>query len=103
MSRGPVRGVFKRHMFVSLHSPPILFDLLMWPVIDLLIWGLLLVGTIDNFVKPFFIRGGVELHGAVVFFSLLGGLAAFGPVGIIAGPLVIAFFVAITRMQRPAM
>jgi predicted PurR-regulated permease PerM len=71
--------------------------------IFLLIWGLLLVGTIDNFVKPFFIRGGVELHGAVVFFSLLGGLAAFGPVGIIAGPLVIAFFVAITRMQRPAM
>jgi len=70
--------------------------------IFLLIWGLLLVGTIDNFVKPFFIRGGVELHGAVVFFSLLGGLAAFGPVGIIAGPLVISFFVAITRMQRPA-
>jgi len=71
--------------------------------IFLLIWGLLVVGTIDNFVKPIFIRGDVELHGAVVFFALLGGLAAFGPVGIIAGPLVVAFFVAITRMQRATM
>jgi predicted PurR-regulated permease PerM len=70
--------------------------------IFLLIWAVLVVGTIDNFVKPLFIRGGVELHGAVVFFSLLGGLAAFGPVGIIAGPLVVAFFVAVTRMERPA-
>jgi predicted PurR-regulated permease PerM len=70
--------------------------------IFLLVWGALVVGTIDNFVKPFFIRGGVELHGAVVFFALLGGLAAFGPVGIIAGPLVVAFFVAVTRMEHPA-
>lgn len=70
--------------------------------IFLVLWGALVVGTIDNFVKPFFIRGGVQLHGAVVFFALLGGLAAFGPVGIIAGPLVVAFFVAVTRMQRPA-
>jgi predicted PurR-regulated permease PerM len=68
----------------------------------LLLWGALVVGTIDNFVKPYFIRGGVQLHGAVVFFALLGGLAAFGPVGIIAGPLVVAFFVAVTRMERPA-
>jgi predicted PurR-regulated permease PerM len=68
--------------------------------IFLLLWGLLVVGTIDNVVKPIFIRGGVELHGAVVFFALLGGLAAFGAVGIIAGPLVVAFFVAVTRMER---
>ncbi len=68
--------------------------------IFLLCWGALVVGTIDNFAKPFFIRGGVQLHGGVVFFALLGGLAAFGPVGIIAGPLVVAFFVALTRMER---
>jgi predicted PurR-regulated permease PerM len=69
--------------------------------IFLLVWGALVVGTIDNFAKPFFLKGGVQLHGAVVFFSLLGGLAAFGPVGILAGPLVVAFFVAVTRMQKP--
>ena len=39
---------------------------------------------------------------AVVFFALLGGLAAFGPVGLIAGPLVVAFFIAISRTYSGA-
>jgi predicted PurR-regulated permease PerM len=37
------------------------------------------------------------MPGAVIFFALLGGLAAFGPVGLVAGPLVVAFFIAISR------
>ena len=65
--------------------------------IFLVAWGILVVGLIDNVVKPLFIKGGVEMHGAVVFFALLGGLAAFGPVGLVAGPLVVAFFVAVSR------
>ncbi|HET9158476.1 MAG TPA: AI-2E family transporter [Myxococcaceae bacterium] len=65
--------------------------------IFLLAWGLLVVGLIDNVVKPFLIKGGAEMHGAVVFFSLLGGLAAFGPVGLIEGPLIVGFFIAICR------
>ena len=65
--------------------------------IFLVAWGILVVGLIDNVVKPLFIKGGVEMHGAVVFFALLGGLAAFGPVGLVAGPLVVAFFIAISR------
>jgi predicted PurR-regulated permease PerM len=65
--------------------------------IFLVAWGLLVVGLIDNVVKPLFIKGGVEMHGAVVFFALLGGLAAFGPVGLVAGPLAVAFFIAISR------
>jgi predicted PurR-regulated permease PerM len=64
----------------------------------LVLWGILAVGLIDNIVKPFLIRGGIELHGAVVFFALLGGLAYFGPVGLIAGPLVVSFFLAVIRM-----
>ena len=60
--------------------------------------GSLAVGLIDNVVKPYLIRGGIELHGAVVFFALLGGLAYFGPVGLIAGPLVVSFFLAVVRM-----
>ena len=56
------------------------------------------MGLIDNVVKPYLIRGGIELHGAVVFFALLGGLSYFGPVGLIAGPLVVSFFLAVIRM-----
>jgi predicted PurR-regulated permease PerM len=61
-------------------------------------WGIFLVGFSDNIVKPLLMRGRMEVHGAVIFFALLGGLAAFGPVGLIAGPLVLAFFLAVVRM-----
>jgi predicted PurR-regulated permease PerM len=64
----------------------------------LALWGVLAVGLIDNVVKPYLIRGGMELHGAVVFFALVGGLAYFGPIGLLAGPLIISFFLAVVRM-----
>jgi predicted PurR-regulated permease PerM len=64
----------------------------------LVAWGILAVGLIDNVVKPYLIRGGLQLHGAVVFFALLGGLAYFGPVGLLAGPLIVSFFLAVIRM-----
>ena len=64
----------------------------------LALWGLLAVGLIDNVVKPYLIRGGLELHGAVVFFALVGGISYFGPVGLLAGPLIISFFLAVIRM-----
>jgi predicted PurR-regulated permease PerM len=64
----------------------------------LAIWGVGPVGLTDNVVKPYLIRGGVELHGAVVFFALLGGISYFGAIGLIAGPLVVSFFLAVIRM-----
>jgi len=64
----------------------------------LAIWGVGPVGLIDNVVKPYLIRSGIQLHGAVVFFSLLGGISYFGPVGLLAGPLVVSFFLAVIRM-----
>jgi len=76
-------------MYLGGHSYSALF---------LVLWGVFAVGLIDNVVKPFLIRGGLELHGAVIFFALLGGLAYFGPVGLIAGPLVVSFFLAVIRM-----
>ena len=43
---GPVNGrrvlaIFRRNYYVALHSPPMVFDLLLWPLLDLMIWGLL--------------------------------------------------------------
>jgi predicted PurR-regulated permease PerM len=40
----------------------------------------------------------MEVHGGVVLFSLLGGVAMFGPAGLLAGPLIVAFFLAVVRM-----
>jgi len=68
--------------------------------IFLFAWGILVVGMVDNVVKPILIRRGVSFPVGLVFFALLGGLAAFGPVGLVAGPLVLAFLVAIIRAWR---
>jgi predicted PurR-regulated permease PerM len=68
--------------------------------IFLLLWGVVLVGLVDNVAKPWLIRGGVPIHGGVIFFGLIGGLAIFGPIGLIAGPLAIAFLVAVVRMYQ---
>lgn len=63
----------------------------------LMAWGVLVVGMADSFVKPMLIRRGVSFPIGLVFFALLGGLAAFGPVGLVAGPLALAFLVATVR------
>jgi len=64
------------------------------------VYGVAVVAMVDNVVKPLFIRGGVPIHGAVIFFALLGGLAAFGPIGFLVGPLAVSFVVAVVRMYR---
>jgi len=63
-------------------------------------WGLIVVGLVDNLIKPLLIRRGLEIHGAFVFFSLIGGLATFGAIGLLAGPLVVALFLAVLRMYH---
>jgi len=73
-----------------------------WAALFLVGWAIFAVGLIDNLVKPLFIRGGVDIHAAVIFFSLLGGIAIFGPVGLVAGPLVPSFLLAALRMRDRA-
>jgi predicted PurR-regulated permease PerM len=63
-------------------------------------WGLGVVGLVDNVVKPLIVKRGLQLHGAIIFFALLGGLAAFGAVGLVIGPLIVAFFLALVRMHE---
>jgi predicted PurR-regulated permease PerM len=64
------------------------------------VYAVAVVAMVDNVVKPLFIRGGVPIHGAVIFFALFGGLAAFGPIGFLVGPLAVSFVVAVVRMYR---
>ncbi|MFL6571601.1 MAG: AI-2E family transporter [Burkholderiales bacterium] len=66
----------------------------------LAIWAAVVVGLIDNIVKPFLIKGDLEMGGAVVFFALIGGIGAFGMVGLLIGPLAVAAFLTLLRMYR---
>jgi predicted PurR-regulated permease PerM len=62
-----------------------------WPwAIGLAIWGAVVVGTADNFIKPRLVSGRADIGTLPVFLGVLGGLAAFGLIGAILGPVVIA-------------
>jgi len=71
-----------------------------WSALFLASWALLVVGLIDNVVKPLLIKEGLRLDGAVLFFALIGGLALFGAVGLLVGPLAVAGFVAAVSRAR---
>ncbi|HYO54924.1 AI-2E family transporter [Archangium sp.] len=66
----------------------------------LAIWGLLVVGLADNVIKPLLARRGMHMHGALIFFALLGGLSVFGAIGLLLGPLAVAFFLAVVRIYE---
>jgi predicted PurR-regulated permease PerM len=66
--------------------------------IFLAVWAIFAVGLIDNVIKPLVIRGGMNMNGGIVFFALIGGLAAFGAIGLLVGPFVVALFIAVLRM-----
>lgn len=52
-------------------------------------WGAFVVGLIDNVLYPILVAGEVRLHALAVFFSVLGGLIAFGFSGVILGPIIL--------------
>lgn len=57
------------------------------PAVGLLIWSVLAVGLIDNFLGPRLMGKGTQLHPLIVLLSVFGGLAFFGAAGIFLGPL----------------
>jgi len=66
----------------------------------LIVWGTLVVGTIDNFVRPMLIGGSTEIPTILLFFGILGGLQAYGFLGVFLAPVVIAILVAFVRIYR---
>jgi len=63
-------------------------------------WTVLLTGLIDNTIRPLLVHGGTHLPSSLVFFALLGGLLALGPIGIVVGPLTLALFLSVSAIQR---
>ena len=61
-----------------------------WPGIGLLLWGFLVVSTVDNVIRPLVISGASQVPFPVVLFGVLGGLTTFGPVGLFLGPVILA-------------
>ena len=65
--------------------------------IGLLLWGALAVSWIDNLVRPLVISGVAKIPFRLVLFGVLGGLAAFGLIGLFVGPVILAILLALWR------
>lgn len=65
--------------------------------IGLFVWGATAVSWIDNVVRPLVISGATRIPFLLVMFGVLGGLAAFGLVGLFIGPVILAVAIAIWR------
>lgn len=68
--------------------------------IFLVIWGVVVVGLIDNVVRPWAMKGGLDMPAVVVLFSVLGGLQAWGLVGLVLGPLAFAMLLTVVQMYK---
>ena len=72
----------------------------------LLAWSTLVVGTVDNVLKPALISGGTNLPTLFLFFGMLGGLQVFGILGFILGPVLLVtlstFLEIYTEMSSPS-
>lgn len=67
--------------------------------IFLVAWGAIVVGMVDNFLRPMLISGRAEVPTLAVFVGVMGGLAAFGFIGLFLGPIVLGLLVALFRYE----
>jgi predicted PurR-regulated permease PerM len=65
-------------------------------------WGILVIGSIDNFLSPRLVGKRARLHELLIFFAVLGGLEVFGVLGLVLGPVVVAVTLALVEMVRQA-
>jgi predicted PurR-regulated permease PerM len=68
--------------------------------IALVIWGLIIVGSADNLIRPVVYRRWAQIHPVVTLVGALAGIRYFGLLGILIGPLALSYFFELIRMYR---
>lgn len=68
--------------------------------LGLLIWAIVLVGTIDNVLSPYIISRDTEIPSLFILFAILGAIALMGPLGILIGPLVLSLLYSLISIYK---
>ncbi|HJY42434.1 MAG TPA: AI-2E family transporter [Steroidobacteraceae bacterium] len=68
-----------------------------WATLFMLIWGGLLVSLVDNVVRPMLVAGRAPVSSLTVFIGVLGGISAFGAIGLFLGPVVLSLIIALLQ------
>lgn len=67
----------------------------LWPGIVIILISTFVIALIDNILRPILVGHGARMHDLLTFFTTLGGLAVFGVMGFIIGPMIAALFLTI--------
>lgn len=68
--------------------------------IILFLYSVLIISQVDNFLKPVLIGEKTGIHNLLIFFSVLGGLAQFGPLGLFLGPFILGLMLSIIEIYK---
>ncbi len=71
-----------------------------WQGIFVLLWGMLIIGTIDNVIRTYMVKDEAEISPVFVFFSIIGGIVVFGFWGVVLGPLIVAIAVTVFHIYE---
>lgn len=68
--------------------------------ITFLVFGAVIVSSVDNFLRPLLMSGKMRVHPVLLFIALLGGVRTFGPIGALVGPVLLAVFLTSLRIYQ---
>lgn len=68
----------------------------------LTVWGAVVIGMVDNFLRPRLVGQRTRMHDLLIFFSVLGGLQVFGMMGLLIGPVIVAITMSLIDLYRRA-
>lgn len=71
-----------------------------WGAIGMAAWSAILVGAIDNFLSPLVIGSKISIPPLFILFAVLGGIALFGPVGLLIGPLAVSLLYTLISIYK---
>lgn len=62
-----------------------------YSALGIVIWGMIVVAGADNFLRPYCLKTGIKTSIIVLFFSIICSIITFGPIGLLIGPILVAF------------
>lgn len=76
----------------------LLFNGMLLSALGVTVWGALAVGLVDNLLGPYLMSRGNSLHPFIILISVLGGLAVFGPIGFVVGPVLVTLLTVLLEL-----
>lgn len=66
--------------------------------VGMLIWATVIVGLADNVLSAIILKRSIKINPLIILFSILGGIEFFGPIGFLAGPVLVSAFISVMRI-----